>query len=48
MENTILQEAVDHALTMGPVVLMHGKRLRRPSDVVAAPSLGRRTTNVRS
>ena len=39
MENFILQQAVDQAVTMGPAVLMQGMRLRRPSDVVRAPSL---------
>jgi hypothetical protein len=39
MENAVLQEAVDRALTRGPAVLMQGMRLRRPSDVVRAPSL---------
>jgi hypothetical protein len=39
MENAILQEAVDRAVTMGPTVLMQGLRPRRPSDVVGAPSL---------
>jgi len=39
MENAILQEAVDRAVAMGPAVLMEGMRLRRPSDVVGAPSL---------
>ncbi|MBP2448671.1 hypothetical protein [Rhizobium leguminosarum] len=41
MENAILQEAVDRALAMGPAVLMQGMRLRRPSDVVRAPSLSK-------
>jgi len=39
MENAILQKAVDRAVTLGPAVLMQGMRLRRPSDVVNAPSL---------
>lgn len=39
MENVILQEAVNRTLTMGPAVLMQGMRIRRPSDVVGAPSL---------
>ena len=47
MENAILQQAVDRAVTMGPEVLMQGMRLRRPSDVVRAASLSR-TINARS
>lgn len=39
MENAILQEAVDRALTMGPAALMQGMRIRRPNDVVGARSL---------
>jgi hypothetical protein len=39
MENAILQEAVDRAVAIGPAILVQGKRFRRPSDVVAAPSL---------
>ena len=39
MENVILQEAVERALTMGPAVLMQGMHFRRPNDVVGARSL---------
>lgn len=39
MENAILQEAVDRALTMGPAALRQGMRIRRPNDVVGARSL---------
>lgn len=39
MENAILQEAVDRAVTIGQAVLMQGMPLRRLSDVVRTPSL---------
>ena len=39
MENAILQQAVDRAVTMGPTVLMRGMQLRRPIDVVKSRSL---------
>lgn len=39
MENAILQQAIDCAVTMGPAVLMPGMQLRRPIDVVRSPSL---------
>ncbi|MDX3977659.1 hypothetical protein [Shinella sp.] len=39
MVNTILQQSVNNAVAMGPTVLMRGMRLRRPIDVVKAPSL---------
>lgn len=39
MENAILQQVVDRAVTMGPIVLMRGMQLRRPIDVVRSPSL---------
>ena len=39
MENAILRQAVDRAVTMGPAVLMQGMRFRRPNDVVKSPSL---------
>jgi len=39
MENAILQQAIDCAVTMGPAVLMPGMQLRRPIDVLRSPSL---------
>jgi len=39
MENAILQQAVDSAVTMGPMVLMRNMKLRRPIDVVRSRSL---------
>jgi len=39
MENAILQQVVDRAVSMGPAVLMRGMQLRRPIDVVKSRSL---------
>ncbi|GEO86753.1 MULTISPECIES: alpha/beta fold hydrolase [Alphaproteobacteria] len=39
MRDITLQQAVDSAVAMGPTVLMRGTPLRRPTDVVKAPSL---------
>ncbi|WP_018902429.1 hypothetical protein [Rhizobium sp. 2MFCol3.1] len=39
MDNPILQQVVERAVTVGPAALMHGRWLRRPSDVVRASSL---------
>lgn len=39
MRDIRLQQVVDIAVAMGPTVLMPGMQLRRPIDVVKAPSL---------
>ncbi len=39
MENAILQQAIDCAVTIGPAVLMPGMQLQRPIDVLRSPSL---------
>ncbi|MBW9091614.1 hypothetical protein JNB91_27845 [Rhizobium wenxiniae] len=39
MTEAIMQQFVDRAVAMGPVVLMQGMHLERPTDVVEAPSL---------
>jgi hypothetical protein len=39
MRDIRLQKLVDSAVAMGPKVLMRGMQLRRPMDVVKAPSL---------
>ncbi|MGV1872534.1 hypothetical protein [Agrobacterium rosae] len=39
MSDIWLQQVVDSAVAMGPTVLMRGMQLRRPIDVVKAPSL---------
>jgi len=35
----MLQKAADHAMAMGPTVLVQGLQLQRPIDVVRAPAL---------
>ena len=35
----MLQQAASNAVAMGPAVLLQGMQLRRPIDVVRAPSL---------
>ena len=37
--NTVLQQAVDNVVSMGPAVLMQGMQLARPMDVVRSHSL---------
>ncbi|KQV29298.1 hypothetical protein ASC97_23460 [Rhizobium sp. Root1203] len=39
MRDIMLQRVVDSAVALGPTVLMRGMQLRRPNDVVNAPSL---------
>jgi hypothetical protein len=39
MMHSTLQQAASNAMAMGPAVLLQGMRLRRPIDVVRAPSL---------
>lgn len=39
MRDILLQKSIDKAVTMGPIVLMRGMQLRRPTDVVEASSL---------
>lgn len=39
MMHDMLQQAASNAMAMGPAVLLHGMQLRRPIDVVRAPSL---------
>jgi hypothetical protein len=39
MMDTMLQQAVDNAVAIGPTVLVQGMQLRRPIDVVRAPAL---------
>ena len=37
--DTMLQHVVDNAVVKGPAVLMQGMQIKRPIDVVSAPSL---------
>jgi len=39
MTNDMLQQVVNNAMAMGPVVLLQGLRLERPSDVVQSRAL---------
>ncbi|MFP3546833.1 hypothetical protein SB748_25705 [Rhizobium sp. SIMBA_035] len=39
MMNTVLQQAVDDVMSMGPAILMQGMQLERPIDVVRSHSL---------
>lgn len=39
MMHDMLQQAASDAMAMGPTVLLQGMELRRPIDVVRAPSL---------
>lgn len=39
MMHTMLQQAANNATAIGPSVLVQGMQLRRPIDVVRAPSL---------
>jgi hypothetical protein len=39
MMDTMLQQAVDNAVAMGPTVLVQGMQLSRPIDVVRAAAL---------
>lgn len=39
MIHDMLQQAAGNAMAMGPTVLLQGMQLRRPIDVVRAPSL---------
>lgn len=39
MMHTMLRQAADTAMAMGPAVLVQGMQLRRPIDVVRAPAL---------
>ena len=39
MMHTMLQQAANNAMAMGPSVLIQGMKLRRPIDVVRAPTL---------
>lgn len=39
MRHIVLQQLIDNAATMGPIVLMRGMHLRRPTDVLEASSL---------
>jgi hypothetical protein len=39
MMHDMLQQAASNAMAMGPAVLLRGMRLRRPIDVVRAPSI---------
>ncbi len=39
MDATIFQQLADIAVSMGPVVLLRGSRLQRPSDVVETSAL---------
>jgi hypothetical protein len=39
MMHDMLQQAASNAVAMGPAVLLQGMQLRRPIDVVRAPSL---------
>jgi hypothetical protein len=39
MVHSTLQQAASNAMAMGPTVLVQGMRLRRPIDVVRAPSI---------
>jgi hypothetical protein len=39
MMQNMLQQAVNNAIAMGPRVLVQGMNLRRPTDVVRAPTL---------
>ncbi|OBZ92211.1 hypothetical protein ADU59_28165 [Pararhizobium polonicum] len=37
--HTLLQQAIDQAVAMGPTVLVQGMEIRRPVDVVSASAL---------
>ncbi len=37
--HNMLQQAADHAMAIGPTVLVQGLQLQRPIDVVRAPAL---------
>lgn len=39
MKDIMLQRVVDSAVALGPTVLVRGMQVRRPNDVVKAPSL---------
>ena len=39
MRHIVLQQLIDSAVAMGPMILMRGMHLRRPTDVLEAPSL---------
>ncbi|MGM4915214.1 hypothetical protein [Rhizobium sp. 1399] len=39
MIHDMLQQAASNAMAMGPTILLQGAQLRRPIDVVRAPSL---------
>ncbi|SFB56899.1 hypothetical protein SAMN03159496_05204 [Rhizobium sp. NFR07] len=39
MMHDLLQQATNNAMAMGPTVLLQGMQLRRPIDVVRAPTL---------
>ncbi|WP_182564631.1 hypothetical protein [Rhizobium leguminosarum] len=39
MMDTVLQQAADNAIAMGPAVLVQGMQLGEPMDVVRAPAL---------